>query len=66
MTDSALQGKAYQLHPVHLDPAAADTRPVQSARHEAATGRFEVPPRTALVYVLSAGTSGTTPTNPHK
>jgi len=66
VADRTLQGKAYQLHPVHLDPAAADTRPVQSARHDAASGRFEVPARTALVYVLTAGASGTTPTDPQK
>ncbi len=66
VADSTLQGKAYQLHPVHLDPAAADTRPVQLARHDAASGRFEVPARTALVYVLTAGASGATPTDPQK
>ena len=66
LADSTLQGKAYQLHPVHLDPAAADSRPVQLARHDAASGRFEVPARTALVYVLTAGAPGTTPTDPQK
>ena len=66
VADSTLQGKPYQLHPVHLDPAAVDTRPVQLARHDAASGRFEVPARTALVYVLTAGASGATPTDPQK
>ena len=66
VADSTLQGKAYQLHPVHLDPAAADKRPVQLARHDAGAGRFEVPARTALVYVLTAGASGSTPTDPQK
>jgi pullulanase/glycogen debranching enzyme len=61
VSDAALQGKALQLHPVHLDPAAADTRPAQLGHHDAATGRFEVPARTALVYVLPASTSDTKP-----
>ncbi|MDP4732856.1 MAG: DUF3372 domain-containing protein, partial [Limnohabitans sp.] len=61
VSDAALQGKALQLHPVHLDPAAADTRPAQLAHHDAATGRVEVPARTALVYVLPASTSDTKP-----
>jgi pullulanase len=66
VADSTLKGKAYQLHPVHLDPAAADTRPVQLARHDTSTGRFEVPARTALAYVLKASDAGTLPTNPQK
>ena len=44
--------KAYQLHPVHLAPSAADKRPAQS-RYEPATGRFTVPARTALVMVVN-------------
>jgi pullulanase/glycogen debranching enzyme len=63
VTDPALQGKVLQLHPVHRDPSAADTRPAQLARHDAATGRIEVPARTALVYVLPASTSGAKPMN---
>ncbi|MBL8329359.1 MAG: pullulanase-type alpha-1,6-glucosidase [Rubrivivax sp.] len=47
-----LAGRALQLHPVHLSPQAADTRPAQLARFERETGRFVVPARTALVYVL--------------
>ena len=47
------KGKAYVLHPVHLNPAAADQRPAVQARYEPATGRFTVPARTALVYVLN-------------
>ena len=44
--------KAYQLHPVHLAPSAADKRPAQS-RYEPATGRFTIPARTALVMVVN-------------
>lgn len=46
-----LRGVAYRLHPVHLAPGAADPRPSTQARHDAATGSFTIPPRTALVYV---------------
>ena len=46
------RGKRYALHPVHLAPDAADARPRAQARFDPAHGRFTVPPRTALVYVL--------------
>ncbi len=45
-------GKRYGLHPVHLSPTAADPRPREQARHDPSRGRFTVPPRTVLVYVL--------------
>lgn len=45
-------GKRYRLHPVHLSPTAADPRPREQARHDPSRGRFTVPPRTALVYIL--------------
>jgi pullulanase/glycogen debranching enzyme len=46
-------GKAYRLHPVHLAPGAADPRPAAQARYERDDGRFLVPARTALVYVVN-------------
>ena len=46
------RGKPYRLHPVHRAADAADPRPASRARHDAATGTFELPPRTAVVYVL--------------
>ena len=46
------RGKRYMLHPVHLSAGAADTRPRGKARFDPARGRFTVPPRTAVVYVL--------------
>ena len=46
------KNKAYALHPVHLAPSAADKRPAQS-RYETTTGRFTVPARTALVWVVN-------------
>lgn len=47
-----LAGIAYHLHPVHLAHGAADPRPRELARHDAVTGTFAIPARTALVYVL--------------
>lgn len=46
------RGKPYRLHPVLRAADAADDRPRTQARFDPARGRFEVPPRTALVYVL--------------
>ncbi|XHS78940.1 alpha-1,6-glucosidase domain-containing protein [Burkholderiaceae bacterium UC74_6] len=43
-------GQAFALHPIHL--TGADGRPREQARFDRATGRFSVPPRTALVWVL--------------
>ena len=44
-------GKSYRLHPVHTAKLAADKRPL-SAKLDPATGRFTLPARTALVYVI--------------
>ena len=52
VTLDALKGKAFVLHPVHTDAAAADKRPATSAAYVGSTGAFTVPPRTALVYVV--------------
>ena len=46
-----LQGRRWQLHPVHLSATAADARPARDARWDSTTGTLQVPPRTALVYV---------------
>ena len=46
------RNKGYVLHPVHRAPGAADTRPREQARFDSRRGRFRVPPRTAIVYVL--------------
>ncbi|WP_233263109.1 alpha-1,6-glucosidase domain-containing protein [Cognatiluteimonas profundi] len=43
--------KPYVLHPVQRAPDAADRRPLQ-ASVDAATGRFSIPARTAVVYVI--------------
>jgi len=46
-------GKAWTLHPVQAAADAADVRPKQ-ARHDR-SGRFTVPGRTAVVYVIENG-----------
>lgn len=43
--------KAYVLHPAQRAADAADTRP-REARYDPASGRFTIPPRTAVVYVI--------------
>ncbi len=43
-------GQSYRLHPVQSAQGAADKR-TWDARYDAATGRFTVPPRTAVVFV---------------
>ena len=48
----ALRGRSYRLHPAHTAASAADQRPVEASRWDAATGTLTLPPRTALVYVL--------------
>ncbi|MFC0676498.1 alpha-1,6-glucosidase domain-containing protein [Lysobacter korlensis] len=45
-------GKRYVLHPVQRDANAADARPREQARFDSRSGRFSVPPRTAVVYVI--------------
>ena len=46
------RGQPWQLHPVHLAPQAADRRPREAASFDVELGRFDLPPRTAMVYVL--------------
>ncbi len=57
-----LAGRAWTLHPVHRAPEAADPRPRESARIDATRGRFTVPPRTALVFVVPTDASGSSTT----
>ncbi len=45
------KAKTYVLHPVHA--AGADRRPANDARYDSASGRFTVPPRSAVVYVVN-------------
>nr|WP_268889914.1 pullulanase-type alpha-1,6-glucosidase [Luteimonas deserti] len=50
-----LRGRGWILHPVHRRPDAADPRPRELARIDDARGRFTIPARTALVFVVQAG-----------
>jgi pullulanase len=43
--------RAYKLHPVHLNKAAADKRIASQAKYDKATGTFAIPPRSAVVFV---------------
>ncbi len=40
------------LHPVHAAAGAADRRAAAEARYDASEGRFNIPPRTAVVFVV--------------
>jgi pullulanase len=51
VTSDALRGKPFVLHPVHRAPGAADAR-AATTTFDAATGRIDIPPRTAVVFVL--------------
>ena len=44
--------KRYVLHPVQHSPSAADARALREAQYDPQTGRFHVPARAAVVYVL--------------
>jgi pullulanase/glycogen debranching enzyme len=45
-------GKRYVLHPVHRAFGATDRRAAEQASYDAASGRFTVPARTAVVFVV--------------
>jgi pullulanase len=46
------RGKRYVLHPVHREPRAADRRAAEQSLYDPLTGRFTVPARTAVVFVV--------------
>lgn len=52
MAIPALAGRSYALHPVLQAPEAADQRVQREARYEPEGGRFSVPARSAVVWVL--------------
>ena len=52
MTAHELAQKAFELHPVLASPQAADERPREQAKYQKATGTFEIPARTAVVFVV--------------
>ncbi|MBN8213897.1 MAG: DUF3372 domain-containing protein [Xanthomonadales bacterium] len=45
------RGKTYVLHPVQRAAQATDARP-RDARYDPLAGRFAIPPRTAVVFVI--------------
>jgi len=47
----ALQGRAFELHPVHTAFNAADKRAAQ-ATYDASSGTFTIPARTAVAFVV--------------
>jgi len=53
LTLATERNKDYRLHPVHRSLEAADRRPAAEARYEPSTGRFTLPPRTALVFAVA-------------
>jgi hypothetical protein len=52
LTIHELAQKAFELHPVHASRQAADARPRAQAKYLKATGAFEIPARTAVVFVV--------------
>jgi pullulanase len=47
-----LAGRDWRLHPVQRGKRAADARPREQAAVESSVGRFTLPPRSAVVWVL--------------
>jgi hypothetical protein len=47
-----LAQKAFELHPVQASPQAADTRPREHAKYQKANGEFDIPARSAVVFVV--------------
>ena len=47
-----LAQKAFELHPVQASPQAADTRPRDHAKYQKANGAFDIPARSAVVFVV--------------
>ncbi len=45
-------GKPYALHPVQAAATATDQRPRREAQYDRETGRFTLPARTAVVYIV--------------
>jgi hypothetical protein len=48
----SLAEKAFELHPVQASAQAADTRPRDNAKYQKATGTFDIPARSAVVFVV--------------
>jgi len=46
------RGKKYELHPVHIGATAADKRIAAEARFDGVAGTFDIPARSAAVFVV--------------
>lgn len=46
------RGRDWRLHPVHRQPDAADRRAAKDAAFDSRRGRFTIPARTAVVFVI--------------
>ncbi len=47
-----LAQKKFELHPVQASAQAADARPRDSAKYQKTTGQFDIPARSAVVFVV--------------
>jgi hypothetical protein len=52
VVDCNATGFAAVLHPVHRASGATDRRAAEQASYNAASGRFTVPARTAVVFIV--------------
>jgi pullulanase len=51
VSDSRFANASFELHPVHRAPNAADRKVAANARFDSAMGAFEVPARSAAIFV---------------
>jgi len=52
ITIDSARGQAWVLHPVHRARQAADTVAARQSAFDRSQGRFTVPPRTAVAFVI--------------
>ena len=55
LTLDSARGQPWVLHPVHRADTAADRRAATQSAFDPASGRFRVPGRTAVVFVVAGG-----------
>ncbi len=51
---AAAMDVGYVLHPLQRSATASDARPRESARFDRGRGRFTIPPRSAVVFVVES------------
>jgi pullulanase len=52
LTIAEMRDKSFSLHPVHVAAGAGDKRVASDAKFDAASGKFSIPARAAVVFVL--------------